>query len=159
MIPLPMGEYERGLHLRWKAARAGLGAVDVVPVVLRAPPVVVAPPEPPPPDPVVFDETPPEELPSIKNRPRRHFGYVGIYDPNWRTILKTVCRKHDIHPKDVLSPSRAIPVVACRYEAIGEIYRRTNMSLCQIGRVFSRHHTTIMAALQKGGGYELPRAV
>lgn len=92
----------------------------------------------------------PPEMPPVTASRRRQFGYVGIYSPSWRSILKAVCLKHGVSPRDVLSASRLPNVVECRYEAMREVYARTHMSLQQIGHCFGRHHTTVIAALDKG---------
>jgi hypothetical protein len=143
-VHLPMGEYERGLHERIKKARAGLGC---------APPkakAVVIPPPPAEPPPLLEDEP----LTKLVFAPhlRRSIGY----SPSWRVILDDVCKKHRLHPRDVLGPSRARNLVACRHEAMWVIYTSTSMSFPQIGLRFNRDHSVVLHAVRK---YEKPVGV
>jgi hypothetical protein len=144
-----VGEYERGLMDRLMDVRSRLGVAKPLQGFVRRPaaPVIL------PPD--VEERLALDDRPVAKSKkhrqagPRRERRGIGYYSSAWRTILETVCAAHRLHPRDVLGPSRTRIIVACRHEAMWEIYRRTRMSLPQIGYRFSRDHTCVLLAVRK----------
>lgn len=69
-----------------------------------------------------------------------------------RGIMAEVALAHGVTIADILGRSRAHPIVKARHQAIIELaLRRPAMSLPQIGRHFSRDHTTILHVLRKYG--------
>lgn len=69
-----------------------------------------------------------------------------------RGIIAEVALAHRVTVEDILGSSRSAPLVKARHEAIIEVaIRRPAFSLPQIGRCFSRDHTTILHVLRKYG--------
>lgn len=71
--------------------------------------------------------------------------------PSPRIIVKLVALRHGVSVATMLGPSRTVPMVAARNEAIGLVYTHCRaMSLPEMGRLFGdRDHTTILHALRK----------
>jgi chromosomal replication initiation ATPase DnaA len=69
-----------------------------------------------------------------------------------RGIIAEVALAHRVTVEDILGSSRAAPLVKARHEAMIEVaIRRPAFSLPQIGRCFSRDHTTVLHVLRKYG--------
>jgi chromosomal replication initiation ATPase DnaA len=69
-----------------------------------------------------------------------------------RGIIAEVALAHGVSVEDILGPGRSGPLVKARHQAIIEVAtRRPAFSLPQIGRCFSRDHTTILHVLRKYG--------
>lgn len=69
-----------------------------------------------------------------------------------RGIIAEVALAHRVTVEDILGHGRSAPLVKARHEAIIEVaIRRPAFSLSQIGRCFSRDHTTILHVLRKYG--------
>jgi chromosomal replication initiation ATPase DnaA len=69
-----------------------------------------------------------------------------------RGIIAEVALAHRVTVEDILGSSRSAPLVKARHEAMIEVaIRRPAFSLPQIGRCFSRDHTTILHVLRKYG--------
>jgi hypothetical protein len=60
-----------------------------------------------------------------------------------------VCAAHGVGLREVLGSSRARTIVDCRHQAMWEIWRRTSMSLPQIGLRLGRDHTSVLHAVRK----------
>lgn len=69
-----------------------------------------------------------------------------------RGIIAEVALAHRMTVEDILGAGRSAPLVKARHQAIIEVaIRRPAFSLSQIGRCFSRDHTTILHVLRKYG--------
>lgn len=69
-------------------------------------------------------------------------------------LIKQVADKHGISVSDLKSESRNVHIVAIRHEAMALVYeKRPDLSLPQIGKIFGRDHTTVLAAVRKMGVY------
>ena len=65
-------------------------------------------------------------------------------------IMREVCDKHGISKSELLSPRRAVPIVAARHEAMYRMSKETTMSLPAIGRrMGGRDHTTVLHGIRK----------
>ncbi len=64
-------------------------------------------------------------------------------------IIAEVCEKYHVKRKDLLSPIRSQFVMPARFEAIYRIREEKSLSWAQIGRIFNRDHTTILAAWRR----------
>lgn len=64
-----------------------------------------------------------------------------------RKIITEVATKHGFTFLDVISPRRAVPIVAARHEAMWRARHETPHSLPRIGTAFNRDHTTVMHAI------------
>ena len=69
-----------------------------------------------------------------------------------RDLVDEVTRAHGSTPAEILSKDRLTPIVAARRAAILAVARAYPwFSLNQLGRIFQRHHTTIVSALAASG--------
>ena len=74
--------------------------------------------------------------------------------PSGKDIIKGVCERHGVSMSAILGHNRQRRIVAVRQQAMVEVYEtREDYSLSQIGRLFNRDHTTILAALKKHGAH------
>lgn len=64
--------------------------------------------------------------------------------PAWKAIIHKVAAHHGISYATIISRTRRHIVVFARQEAMYLAVRDTNKSLSDLGRRFSRHHTTIV---------------
>jgi chromosomal replication initiation ATPase DnaA len=63
-------------------------------------------------------------------------------------IIVRVAEAHGVTLGDVLGYSRRAYIVAARRAAMHALRDECGYSLCQIGRLLGRHHTTVMHALR-----------
>ena len=69
-----------------------------------------------------------------------------------RGIIAEVALAHRVTVEDILGQGRSAPLVKARHEAMVEVaIRRPAFSLPQIGRLFSRDHTSVLHVLRKYG--------
>ena len=69
-----------------------------------------------------------------------------------QSIIAEVALAHGVTVAEILARGGAAPLVKARHQAIIEVaIRRPAFSLSQIGRCFSRDHTTILHVLKKHG--------
>jgi hypothetical protein len=67
-------------------------------------------------------------------------------------IIAEVALAHGVSVADILGPRRFDQVVKARHQAIIEVaIRKPALSLTQIGKCFSRDHTTVLHVLHKHG--------
>ncbi len=64
-------------------------------------------------------------------------------------IIVATCERHGISLVDVVSKGRSLPLVACRQEAMARVAIETNLSLPSVGKIFRRHHATIIHAVRR----------
>ena len=64
-------------------------------------------------------------------------------------IVIAVCNEHEVHPDDLLGPSRLRPIVRARQEAMWRLWADLGLSLPQIGGLLDRDHTTVLHAIDK----------
>jgi hypothetical protein len=94
----------------------------------------------------------PPELPQAPFDPAEVF---EILDPEKlarepKRIITRIAEAHGFTFADIVGPRLFGRLVAVRHEAIVEVAREhPNLSLPQIGRIFRRHHTTILYALRR----------
>lgn len=106
-----------------------------------APPKVVEAPEPAP------TPAPPKPRDMISIQPTIVVDQV-LSEP--QKIMRDVCNKHGISKSELLSPRRAVPIVAARHEAMYRMSKETTMSLPAIGRrMGGRDHTTVLHGIRK----------
>lgn len=65
------------------------------------------------------------------------------------SIVADYCALSGLTRDQLLGPSRAADVVAVRHAAMYDIWLDTSLSTVAIGRLFNRHHTTVLHALDK----------
>lgn len=75
--------------------------------------------------------------------------FKSRYMPDWaRDIVTEVCDRRGVHAVDMAGPSRRLPVVAARNEAIYLIKaRKPILSSSRLGQWFDRDHTSCLYAL------------
>jgi len=66
-----------------------------------------------------------------------------------RAIAEQVARRHGLTFNDILQEDRTPHLVKVRCEAWARIRAETSMSLPQIGAIFNRDHTTILAGVHR----------
>lgn len=77
---------------------------------------------------------------------------IRIMGDEVRDIIAEVARDYGIAPKDITGPYRPKRIACARVEAIGRIKEAfPSISLHRLGKVFNRHHTSILFALYKCG--------
>jgi chromosomal replication initiation ATPase DnaA len=85
--------------------------------------------------------------------------YAGVWPPvgdpvritpRARTIgiVRDTADKHNVSYEWVMSNTRKRPVAWARQEAYYRVRMNTNLSLPQIGRFFSRDHTSVLAGIR-----------
>lgn len=64
-------------------------------------------------------------------------------------MIQRVADRHGVSLVDVMGADRDQAVSHARFEAMYRVRARFGDSLSQIGRLFGRHHTTVLHALQR----------
>lgn len=69
----------------------------------------------------------------------------------WKAILAEVCKKHGVHPRDVLRHDRRQFICAARFEAFYRVREeRPHLSLPQIAKMFGGYdHTTVLNGIRQ----------
>lgn len=81
---------------------------------------------------------------------------IAVPETDPRDLIAMVAAWHGVSVKEIMGPGRTVRVVAARLDAIVAVYRNCRChgdvcSLANLGRMFNRDHTTILATLQKAG--------
>lgn len=66
--------------------------------------------------------------------------------PRPDAVIKTVCDLFKITRKDLMSRTRVQPIAFARQLAIAMVYHHCHTSLKETGRIFSRHHSSVVHA-------------
>lgn len=67
-----------------------------------------------------------------------------------RAIIAEAALQHGVSVEDIVGQGRSKPLIAARHQAVVEVATRNPaMSMPQIGRLFRRDHTTILAVFRK----------
>lgn len=66
-----------------------------------------------------------------------------------KQLLRDIALRHDIGVNDILGYNRQPHVVAARFEAYRAL-RESGLSLCAIGDIMKRDHTTVLHGLRRG---------
>ena len=69
--------------------------------------------------------------------------------PTADVIIEEVCKFYNLEPSLLRGQSRSKDISLARQIAMYQIRRMTNLSLKEIGREFSRDHTTVLSALNR----------
>lgn len=67
--------------------------------------------------------------------------------PTPRALVMQIAKEHGMSDADLLSRDRRKQVVMARAQAYERLRKEYNFSVSRIGRMFGRHHTTILHAL------------
>ena len=67
--------------------------------------------------------------------------------PSWKFLRAYVAAKHGVGVRDIESRSRRAPVVKARNELCSLMHTHLNISLCQIGALLKRDHTTVLYSI------------
>ena len=67
---------------------------------------------------------------------------------NPHDLIRTIAQEYGIEPEELMGKSRSTWLVKARGEAYG-ILKKMGMSSPDIGRIFTRDHTTILHHLKK----------
>jgi hypothetical protein len=98
---------------------------------------------------VVTEATEPEIAPQPSPEPENR---VVAFVPPVRAIITKVAEQHSLTYRDILGPARFKNIVEARMDAIVAVHlAKPDLSLCQLGRLFNRDHTTILWTLRKWG--------
>jgi chromosomal replication initiator protein len=78
-----------------------------------------------------------------------------------KSIISEVAEKHGVAPEDILGGSRLKKYTRPRHECMTRLYQdRPRLSLPAIGKLFNRHHTTVLYAIEaharRAAGSRLP---
>ena len=77
---------------------------------------------------------------------------IRIMGDEVRDIIAEVARDYGIAPSDITGPYRPKRITCARVEAIGRIKDAfPSISLHRLGKIFNRHHTSILYSLYKYG--------
>ncbi len=72
-----------------------------------------------------------------------------LQSPGPRALVKLVALRHRISVDEILGTRRQVAICAARHEAVFLVYTHCqHMSLPEIGRIFSRDHTTILHSVR-----------
>ena len=63
---------------------------------------------------------------------------------SYGNVFRRMCRVFDVSPAEMISPRRARHLIFARQAIMYWAYRRTTMSLPQIGKRLRRDHTTVL---------------
>jgi|TARA_R110002020_G_scaffold233439_1_gene445218 chromosomal replication initiation ATPase DnaA len=66
-----------------------------------------------------------------------------------QNIINEVCQEYNVEKKFILGPTRPSHYTIPRQEAYRRIYETGQFTLPQIGRIFKRHHTTILHGIRR----------
>ncbi len=67
-------------------------------------------------------------------------------------IIAQVAALHRLNVEDLTGISRVVPIIEARFDAIAAVYlARPDLSLIQIGKLFNRDHTSVLAAVRRRG--------
>lgn len=93
--------------------------------------------------------------PAGGSKTRRDFLFLRDWsDAKIDDIFHFIEVKHGIRKWEILSVRRHFAVTEARREAMAMVYKsHPRWSLCQIGRLFNRDHTSVLQALRKSGVY------
>ena len=69
--------------------------------------------------------------------------------PTADVIIEEVCKFYNLEPSILRGQGRSKDISLARQIAMYQIRRMTNLSLKEIGREFSRDHTTVLSALNR----------
>lgn len=65
-----------------------------------------------------------------------------------RAVIKEVADKHGFTPACLRNDCQIADLTIARQEAFHRLRYERNLSLSQIGRLFNRHHTTVLNGLK-----------
>lgn len=68
--------------------------------------------------------------------------------PRYERIIAEETKRRGVDMDALRGPNRERPLVWHRQEIIARIHRETSLSLPQIGRLFSRDHTTVLHSIR-----------
>jgi hypothetical protein len=78
--------------------------------------------------------------------------------PSWRFLVALAAIRGEVHPRDIIGPSRVRNICAARHEAMHLIVAHTAHSYVRIGRLMGgRDHTTVINSLSKFAPVQRPR--
>lgn len=66
-----------------------------------------------------------------------------------KEIVAQVAARHGVSVDDLIGPSRQRTITRARHEAMWLMRQATTRSLPSIGRVFRRHHTTVLFGIRE----------
>lgn len=143
MTPLREFVDARELYNFYRELRARMKALAPPPPPLPPPaPELVEIVEPPAPDPE--PRPPPEAEPA----PTPPVPVPVRLSPPMRRIIHAAAQEFDMPLEAVCGPSRGRKYIAPRHVAMLLAYELTNFSLCAIGRVLNRDHTSVLHAIR-----------
>lgn len=70
---------------------------------------------------------------------------IGL--PSAQVIIQLVAARRRMTPRELCGPHRDTKTYLARNEAIRIVYTHTTLSVSRIGRLFNRHHATILYSL------------
>jgi chromosomal replication initiation ATPase DnaA len=79
-------------------------------------------------------------------------GLLRTWRNEWKPavpIIRAVCARHGFSISDLVSPSKTPALVECRQEAMALVVINTSLSFPAIGKMFRRHHATVIHAARR----------
>lgn len=64
-------------------------------------------------------------------------------------IIDRIAAAHHFTADDLRGPSRRAPIVRARHTAMYALREHTDLSYPKIGRLFNRHHTSVLHAVDR----------
>jgi len=90
----------------------------------------------------------PYVFPALSKTAARKYVKKYVKKPQIRKIINSVCEATGIEYKRIMSDERTSPVVAARYMCWNLIMEyHKDISYKQIGRLFKKHHSTVIYSL------------
>lgn len=75
--------------------------------------------------------------------------------PDVLAIITEAATMHGATVYDILGPRRSARIVAARDDAIAAVYiAYPSYGLCDLGKIFNRDHTSILASLRRSGNWK-----
>lgn len=89
--------------------------------------------------------SPPKQIEAEPPKPRQDIEKF----PLARQIIIIVSEKHGVTTDDIFGSCRKAKITTARMEVMSELYKTGKYSLCQIGRILRKNHTSVLHAVRK----------
>lgn len=73
---------------------------------------------------------------------------VGYFDMTPRELFAIQCKRHGLSMWDMRGRDRHQEIAHIRQDCMAEMWRKMGLSYPRIGRMYGRHHSTVMAAIK-----------
>lgn len=91
----------------------------------------------------------------VRLAPGAFLGDLRKWGPQRKAALRIIAQVaacHGFTVEDILGPSRKVPIIIARQDAMVEVFlHRLDLTLPMIGRIFHRDHSTVVHAVKRRG--------